>query len=224
MQSLQDAERAAVIAELKRASPSRGVIRETLDISAAAMELELAGAAALSVLTEEKWFLGSLADLEAASASVAIPCLRKDFMVDAWQMTEARAFGADAILLIVAALDDSALRVLAAAARAEGLQILCEVHAPEELDRAIALDCDAIGVNSRDLHTFTTSLDETIALGERLAREVPEKLRVAESAITSGEDMRRLRDSGYQAFLIGETLMRAPSPGDKLKELLAACG
>lgn len=216
----------AVIAELKRASPSKGNIREELDSAAMAMELEASGAAALSVLTEEKWFRGSLADLRAASQATRLPCLRKDFMVNDFQVLEARAHGADAILLIAAALHDSELKQLASAAHAFALDVLCEVHDAEELHRVLALalphDHTAIGVNARNLHSFNVSLDDSIALAERA--RVGGYLLVAESGIHSAADITRLRDAGYQAFLIGEALMRAPSPGEFLRTLLSSCG
>lgn len=207
----------AVIAELKKASPSRGMIREEFDIVSLAGLLAGGGAAVLSVLTEERFFQGSLRNLELASATVKIPCLRKDFMVDEFQMLEARAHGADAILLIAAALSDTELHALAAAARRQGLDILCEVHDREELARVAGLGCDAYGVNSRNLKTFEVSLDTALELVELLPREA---VRVAESGIHTGEDLRRLRSAGYDAFLIGESLMRRPDPGQALAELL----
>jgi len=207
----------AVIAELKKASPSRGMIRENLDVAALAKELEAAGAAALSVLTEEKFFLGSLGNLERASASTEIPCLRKDFMVDEFQMLEARAHGADAILLIAASLSDAELVRLRDAARAMELDTLCEVHNREELERVVDLGCDAYGVNARNLKTFDVSLDVTLELVAMLPKD---KVRVAESGIHTAADVQRLRAAGYDAFLVGESLMRQASPGDALRALL----
>jgi indole-3-glycerol phosphate synthase len=209
----------AVIAELKKASPSKGMIREDLDVPVLAQQLEAAGAAALSVLTEEKFFLGSLRNLERASASVQIPCLRKDFMVDEFQMLEARASGADAILLIAASLTDGELVALRNAARAMELDTLCEVHNREELQRVADLGCDAYGVNARNLNTFDVSLDVSLEL---LAMLPPGAVRVAESGIHTSADLQRLRAAGYDAFLVGESLMRQPVPGDALKLLLAA--
>ena len=209
----------AIIAELKKASPSRGLIREDFDVPALAASLAGSGAAALSVLTDEEFFQGSLANLERASATVTIPCLRKDFMVDEFQMLEARAHNADAILLIVAALTDAELKKLAAAARRQQLDILCEVHDGEELQRALDLDCDAIGVNSRNLKTFDVNVSTTLALAAQLP---PDRIRVAESGIHTAEDIVQLRAAGYDAFLIGESLMRQPDPGTALAALLQA--
>ena len=207
----------AIIAELKKASPSKGLIRAEFDASELARELEAAGAAVLSVLTEERFFQGSLENLQRASAAVSIPCLRKDFMVDPYQIAEARAHRADAILLIVAALTDAELHALRDEARRYELDVLCEVHSREELDRALELDCECVGVNSRDLRTFDVSLDRAC----ELAASLPEtSVRVAESGIHTRADMDRLQAAGFQAFLIGESLMRQPRPGDALSQLL----
>jgi indole-3-glycerol phosphate synthase len=214
----QPFERIAVIAELKKASPSKGLIRAKFHPVDLALELEAAGAAALSVLTDEEFFQGSLANLRAASAAVKIPCLRKDFIVDEFQIVEARANSADAILLIVAALSDRELKVLAPAARAHGLDVLCEVHDGGELHRALDAGCDLIGVNTRDLRTFKVDLRTAYDLAERFPAGI---VRVAESGIRSNEDIARLRDAGYDAFLIGESLMRAERPGEALRELLS---
>jgi indole-3-glycerol phosphate synthase len=211
------AEGIAVIAELKKASPSKGLIREGFDAAELAPMLESAGAAVLSVLTDEKFFQGSLENLRRASAAVKIPCLRKDFMLDSFQVLEARANGADAILLIVAALTDAELRTLRTAARAMELDVLCEVHDAAELERALELDCECVGVNSRDLKTFEVSLDRACELAARLPRNA---VRVAESGIRTPADISRLRDAGYEAFLIGESLMRQKHPGDALMHLL----
>lgn len=207
----------AVIAELKKASPSKGLIREQFVPVELARSLEAGGAAALSVLTDEKFFRGSLAYLAAASSTVGIPCLRKDFMVDPFQMLEARANGADAVLLIVAAHTDAALQELRAAAQAQGLDVLCEVHDAGELDRALMLGCEAVGVNSRDLRDFTMHPERMFELVERIPSDV---VRVAESGLRDGQEMRRLRDAGYHAFLMGETLMRQADPGAALAEML----
>ena len=225
----------AVIAEIKQASPSKGVIRTDVaqDAPIIARELVAAGAAALSIVTEEKWFLGSLKNLKAASdatASTHTPCLRKDFAVDEFQILEARASKADAVLLIAAALDDDALRALATAARQRDLDILCEVHNAEELDRVLAFEPSvldpahtAIGINSRDLHSFAVSLDDAAKLASCIPKNSGHLL-VAESGIRTAAEIRTLRDAGFDAFLIGESLMRAASPGAALQELLLACG
>ena len=207
----------AVIAELKKASPSKGLIREEFHPAELARELETAGAAALSVLTDEEFFQGSLGNLREASAGVKIPCLRKDFIVDEFQLTEARANSADAVLLIVAALSPSDLVALARAARDRALDVLCEVHHGDELQRALDAGCDLIGVNARDLRTFEVDLRTAFALAEKIPRDV---VRVAESGIHSSEDVARLRAAGYDAFLVGESLMRAERPGQALRELL----
>jgi indole-3-glycerol phosphate synthase len=209
----------AVIAELKKASPSKGLIRGEFRVKELARQLEAAGAAALSVLTDEDFFQGSLENLRLASESVKIPCLRKDFIVDEFQLLEARANSADAVLLIVAALSNAELNRLALEARLHELDVLCEVHDETELQRALDAGCDLIGVNTRDLRTF--NVDPETAL--RLAAKLPENVvRVAESGIRSGEDIARLRAAGYQAFLIGESLMRAENPGEALLALVAS--
>ena len=211
-----DASGPAVIAELKKASPSRGLIRDNFSASRLAPEMAEAGAAALSVLTEEKHFQGALENLRLASESVGIPCLRKDFIVDEIQLLEARAYGGDAALLIVAALDDTELKSLSAVARNFELDILCEVHDEEELRRALTVGFEIIGVNNRDLRTFQVSLETSVRLNPQIPLHT---LRVAESGLNSGADIARLRSIGYQAFLIGESLMRQPSPGDALRKL-----
>jgi indole-3-glycerol phosphate synthase len=208
----------AVIAELKKASPSKGLIRPEFYVEELAKELETAGAAALSVLTDEEFFQGSLENLRRASAVVTVPCLRKDFIVDEFQLLEAQANCADAVLLIVAALTQDELAALARGARALGLDVLCEVHDEGELQRALDAGCDLIGVNTRDLRTFKVDAETAFRLAEKLPKDV---LRVAESGIRSAEDIARLRMAGYQAFLIGESLMRAERPGDALLKLLA---
>jgi indole-3-glycerol phosphate synthase len=168
----------AIIAELKKASPSRGLIRAEFDAAEIATQLEAGGAAVLSVLTEERFFQGSLENLRRASAAVEVPCLRKDFMVDEFQVLEARANAADAILLIVAALTEVELRTLRDSARTHGLDVLCEVHDAEELKRALALDCECVGVNSRDLRTFEVSLERACELAAMLPKSA---VRAAES-------------------------------------------
>jgi indole-3-glycerol phosphate synthase len=211
----------AVIAELKKASPSKGLIRAEFCVEELAWVLEAAGAAALSVLTDEEFFQGSLENLRRASAAVKVPCLRKDFIVDEFQLLEARANSADAVLLIVAALSQEELTRLALGAHGRGLDVLCEVHDEDELQRAVDAGCDLIGVNTRDLRTFQVDGETAFRLAERLPKNV---VRVAESGIRSGEEIARLRAAGYQAFLIGESLMRAERPGEALRELVAGCG
>jgi indole-3-glycerol phosphate synthase len=208
-----------VIAEFKRRSPSRGAIRSDLAPDAAARAYESAGAVALSVLTEQDYFGGSLEDLEAARiATRNLPALRKDFVVDAYQVWEARAAGADAILLIAAALDERALRSLLAEARAARVEPLVEVHDRRELDRALDAEARLVGVNNRDLKTLEVRLETALSLAGDIPDEV---VAVAESGIHEGADVRRLRDAGYDAFLVGEHLMAAPDPGAALKDLIA---
>jgi len=211
----------AVIAELKKASPSRGVIRAEFNPEALARELEASGAAALSVLTDEEFFQGSLENLRRASSATRLPCLRKDFVVDDFQILEARAHCADAILLIVAALSQGELTALAGSARTLALDVLCEVHDEEELQRALDAGFDLIGVNSRDLRTFQVDIQTALRLAGRIPKNVA---RVAESGIHSGEDVARLRAAGYDALLVGESLMKAASPGQALRSLLAEAG
>ena len=208
----------AVIAELKRASPSRGLIRSDFDAATLAEELQSAGAAALSVLTDAEFFQGSLENLRRASASTKLPCLRKDFIIDEFQLLEARANKADAVLLIVAALSPAELKMLSRRASEYNLDVLCEVHDEEELQRALDTECTLIGVNNRNLRTFQVDVETAIRLADSIPKNV---LSVAESGIKSGADIARLRAAGYQAFLIGESLMRAESPGEALKALLA---
>src|SRR5450755_4528575 len=207
----------AVIAELKKASPSKCLIRADFRPSELARELEQAGAAALSVLTDEPFFQGSLDYLRQASSNTSLPCLRKDFIVDEFQIVEARANCADAILLIVAALDQRELVSLAGIARSQGLDVLCEAHDEEELQRAIDAGCDLIGVNSRNLRTFEVDLETAFRLAEKIPATC---VRVAESGIQSGTDIARLRTAGYEAFLIGESLMKAERPGEALAKLM----
>ncbi len=209
----------AVIAELKKASPSKGLIREDFDPEWLARALAANGAAVLSVLTDEPFFQGSLRNLEIASEAGGIPCLRKDFIVDEYQIVEARAHRADAILLIAAALTDAELVRLNEAAHRQKLDVLCEVHTAEELARVRDLGCDAYGVNNRDLVSFKVSLEVSL----RLAADLPKgAVHVAESGIHTAEDLQRLRGAGYDAFLIGESLMRQADPGAALAALLAA--
>jgi indole-3-glycerol phosphate synthase len=207
----------AVIAELKKASPSKGLIRAEFRPASLARELEQAGAAALSVLTDEHFFQGSLDYLRQASASGSLPCLRKDFIVDEFQIVEARANRADAILLIVAALEQRELVSLAGSARAQGLDVLCEAHDEQELERALDAGCDLIGINSRNLRTFEVDLETAFRLADKMPASC---VRVAESGIHTGADLSRLRSAGYEAFLIGESLMKAERPGEALAKLM----
>lgn len=207
----------AIIAELKKASPSKGLIRADFPVPDLARELEGAGATALSVLTDERFFQGSLNNLVMASQATSLPCLRKDFMVDEFQLLEARAHRADAILLIVAALEQSELNALALRAAEFELDVLCEVHDESELQRALDAGFRTIGVNNRNLHTFEVDLNTSLILAARMPAGI---VKVAESGIESGEDIAKLRTAGYDAFLIGETLMRAPHPGEALRQLL----
>ncbi len=215
----------AVIAEIKKASPSKGLIRANFDAAALARSYFSGGAAALSVLTDEPFFQGSLRNLELASAAVPLPCLRKDFTVDEYQIAEARAHGGDAILLIAAALTGDELRRFAREAQAFDLDVLVEVHTGEELDRVLdelgAAGAGAIGVNNRDLRTFQVRLETSLELAARIP---PAVVRVAESGIRRGEDLARLRAAGFDAFLIGESLMRQVDPGAALAALLAEAG
>jgi len=209
----------AIIAELKKASPSRGLIRQNFEVGELAPELQSAGATALSVLTDEEFFQGSLENLRRASAATRLPCLRKDFMVDEFQLLEARANCADAILLIVAALTQNELVAFSRRARELGLDVLCEAHDREELQRAMDAGCDLIGVNNRDLRTFKVDIETAVQLAEFMPKDA---VRVAESGLNSGHDIARLRAAGYEAFLIGESLMKAPRPGEALQALLQA--
>lgn len=207
----------AVISEIKKASPSKGLIRADFHPATLARGFEGAGAACLSILTDGEFFQGSLSDLRAASFSSSIPCLRKDFIIDPFQILEARANGADAILLIVAAHDDKTLAELNNEAIRRGLDVLCEVHNREELDRAIGLGFEVIGVNSRNLRTFTMHPE---LLFELVSVMPASAIKVAESGIRTAEEITRLREAGYHAFLIGETLMRQPDPAATLALLL----
>jgi indole-3-glycerol phosphate synthase len=212
----------AVIAEIKKASPSKGMIRADFDVEWLARRFSAGGAAALSVLTDEPFFQGSLRDLELASKAVKLACVRKDFMVDEYQILEARAHRADAILLIAAALREAEMKRFAALAHELNLDVLVEVHTGEELGRVLdALGengADAIGVNNRDLKSFEVRLDTSLELIDRIPASA---VRVAESGIATAEDLARLRAAGFDAFLIGESLMRQADPGVALAGLLA---
>jgi len=211
----------AVIAEIKKASPSKGLIREDFDVAWLAGRYQAGGASVLSVLTDEPFFQGSLRNLELASAAVPLPCLRKDFMVDPYQIAQARAHHGDAILLIAAALTDAEMKSFSQTARDFALDVLVEVHTGEELDRVLdALGesgADAIGVNNRDLKSFEVRLETSLLLVDRIPASA---VRVSESGLSSSEDVARLRAAGFDAFLIGESLMRQPDPGQALEALL----
>ncbi|MBF1802137.1 indole-3-glycerol phosphate synthase TrpC [Alloalcanivorax profundimaris] len=208
--------RPAVIAEIKKASPSKGVIREDFDPVDIARRYEEAGASALSVLTDEEFFQGHEDYLRAARNAVTLPVLRKDFMIDPWQIFQSRAMGADAVLLIVAALSDAQLDELYHAAQRAGCDVLVEVHSAEELERAMKLNIELVGINNRDLRTFETRLDTSLSLAD----EVPaDRLVITESGIHSREDVRLMRDNGINGFLVGEAFMKAGDPGAALKAL-----
>jgi indole-3-glycerol phosphate synthase len=208
----------AIIAEIKKASPSKGVLAPEFDSVAIARSYEQGGAAALSVLTDEKHFQGSLSDLESARGAVQLSVLRKDFTIDAYHVHQAAAYGADAILLIAAILSERQLRDFRELAERYRMAALVEVHDGEELKPAIASGARLIGVNNRNLHTFEVSLDTSL----RLADQIPSGIvRVAESGIQSSADVQRLRTAGYQAYLVGEHLMKSGDPSAALRALLA---
>jgi indole-3-glycerol phosphate synthase len=211
-----DAGQAAVIAEVKKASPSKGVLREHFVPAEIAASYERGGAACLSVLTDERFFQGAAAYLQQARAACALPVLRKDFMVDGYQVIEARAMGADCVLLIAACLDDAQMADLEAQAHALGMDVLVEVHDGAELDRALRLKTPLVGINNRNLRSFEVLLDTTLSL---LSRVPPDRLLVTESGILARGDVRRMRDANVNAFLVGEAFMRAPDPGKALADL-----
>ena len=208
--------RPAVIAEIKKASPSRGVLRADFDPPSIAASYERGGAACLSVLTDRSYFHGDPAYLAAARAACALPALRKDFIVDEYQVAESRAIGADAILLIVAALTDAQLAALEECAAEYGLAVLVEVHDRAELDRALRLDTALVGINNRNLRTFDTTLQTTLSLLDVIP---PGRLVITESGIASPADVALMRARGVHAFLVGEAFMRAPDPGAELARL-----
>lgn len=210
-----------VIAELKKASPSRGVLRENYAPGALAARLEFAGAAALSVLTEEDFFSGSLGDLKEAKKATQIPILRKDFIVDPWQVLESRAAGADAFLLIVAILDDTTLRELLELGRSLKMESLVEVHSREEIARAVAAGARIIGVNNRDLRDFSVRLEISLDLIDAIPEDC---IAVSESGLRTHEDLSRLRRAGFDAFLVGEHLMKDADPATPLRALLEPGG
>jgi indole-3-glycerol phosphate synthase len=206
----------AIIAEIKKASPSKGLLNSNFDPAAIAREYESGGAAALSVLTDEHFFQGNLADLQAVREAVAIPVLRKDFTLDEYHVVEAAAHGADAILLIVAILDAKRIRTLRELAAAYGMAALVETHSQAELDVALEAGADLIGVNNRDLRTFEVTIETALQLAYRIPAGI---VKVAESGIHSAADVTRLREAGFDAFLVGEHLMKSGSPAAALEAL-----
>jgi indole-3-glycerol phosphate synthase len=210
-----------IIAELKKASPSRGLLRDSYVPGALASNLENAGAAALSVLTEEDFFCGSLADLREVKKVTRIPVLRKDFIVDPWQVWESRAGGADSFLLIVAVLNDEALTEMLELGRSLKMEALVEVHTREELERAINARARCIGVNNRDLRTFETSIETSLGLVNAIPDDC---IAVSESGLRTHSDLANLRQAGFDAFLIGEQLMRDADPSVPLRDLLGGEG
>ena len=208
----------AVIAEVKKASPSKGLIRADFDPAVIARSYEAGGATCLSVLTDVDYFQGRDDYLQQARAACALPVLRKDFTIDAWQVYESRALGADCILLIVAALDDVRLAELTVLALDLDMDVLVEVHDLNELERALQVPAPLLGINNRNLRTFDVSLDTTLALREAVPAD---RILVTESGIDTRADVARMRGAGVNAFLIGETFMRAPDPGTALRELFA---
>ncbi len=207
---------AAVISEIKKASPSKGILRENFLPAEIAQSYEKGGAACLSVLTDIDFFQGADEYLKQARAACSLPVLRKDFMVDPYQIVEARAMGADCILLIVSALEDTQMKELDDCARELGMDVLVEVHDEAEFERALKLPSPLLGINNRNLHTFEVTLDTTFNLLEQIPKDT---LLVTESGIMGSEDVQVMRDKNVNCFLVGEAFMRAPDPGEQLKQL-----
>ncbi|MDD5271191.1 MAG: indole-3-glycerol phosphate synthase TrpC [Methylovulum sp.] len=218
LQRQAQAKKPAIIAEIKKASPSQGVIRENFEPVSIAMDYAMNGAACLSVLTDKEFFQGSEVYLQMVRQRCPLPVLRKDFMIDVYQVYEARALGADCILLIAAALDDGMMHELEAVASQLGMDVLVEVHNAEELVRALTLNTRLLGVNNRNLRTFETSLQTTLGLQAQIPSD---RLIITESGIHSHDDVQLMLDNGIYSFLVGEAFMRADSPGQKMRELFA---
>jgi len=216
-QALRSAKGMACIAEFKRRSPSKDWIHRDADVSVVVTAYEAAGAAAVSVLTDTPFFGGSLDDLRRARAATRLPLLRKDFLIDLYQVVEARAAGADAVLLIVSALRDQDLRSLLGETERWGMEALVETHDADEVTRAVDAGARIVGVNHRDLRTFAMNMDLAVSMRPRIP---PDRLVVAESGIRNADDVRRLRAAGIDAILVGETLMQSPEPAARLRELL----
>ena len=213
-----DAKKPAIIAEIKKASPSQGVIREDFQPIAIGQDYAMNGAACLSVLTDKEFFQGAEAYLQMVRERTPLPVIRKDFMIDPYQIHESRALGADCILLIVAALGDAQMQELAQTASGLGMDVLVESHDAEELERALKLDTKLIGINNRNLRTFVTSLETTLELKASIP---PDRLIITESGIHNREDVELMLNNGIYAFLVGESFMRADSPGQKMRELFS---
>lgn len=216
IRSKHAANKPAVISEIKRASPSKGLLRDPYEPAVIAKDYEQHGAACLSVLTDHDFFQGDSGHMIAARAACSLPVLRKDFMIDSYQVFEARSWGADCILLIVAALDDTQMLELESAAMELGMDVLIETHDRAELDRALKCRSPLIGINNRNLRTFETKLETTL---DMLSDVPSNRIIVTESGIHTRDDVRRMRDAGVNTFLVGEAFMRAPSPGQQLQEL-----
>ncbi|MEY3105918.1 MAG: indole-3-glycerol phosphate synthase, partial [Pseudomonadota bacterium] len=212
------AKKPAIIAEIKKASPSQGVIRENFQPVLIGQDYAMNGATCLSVLTDKEFFQGSEAYLQMVRERCPLPVLRKDFMIDVYQVYEARALGADCILLIVAALEDDLMRELADTAKKLGMDVLVEVHDAEELQRALKLDTKLIGINNRNLRTFETALQTTLDLKQQIPED---RIVITESGIHTSDDVKLMRDNNVYAFLVGEVFMRSESPGKKMRELFA---